>query len=166
MRGTLFLAFNWFLFCLNLVSDDQSLLGEIEGCAHYAILDEKERNYEFETLPFGPAWCDKPLKKNRKTNSKWQGERWYRFIPPSGTKIPEQPPSSHHCGTSVSGRIRGSHPTNLGEIVTRTVCFQSGSDICWNEQSLWTEIKVKNCGEFFLYYLVDVKACFLGYCAK
>jgi hypothetical protein len=31
---------------------------------------------------------------------------------------------------------------------------------------LSTEIKVKNCGEFFLYYLVDVKACFLGYCAK
>ena len=33
---------------------------------------------------------------DRRTNNKWKGPRWYRFLEPAGTKISEQPPSSHH----------------------------------------------------------------------
>jgi hypothetical protein len=58
--------------------------------------------------------------------------------------------------------MQGSHPTSLGETVTRTVCFQSGSNTC----SYSREIKVRNCGQFFLYRLVDTYYCNLGYCAK
>ena len=56
-----------------------------------------------------------------------------------------------HCGTSATGRMQGSHPTSIGETVTRTFCFQHTSSTCqWS-----TVIKVRNCGQFFLYRLVN-----------
>ena len=133
------------------------------GCTDYKILDEKERNHHFKT-PESSWWCDK-TGVSYKRSPKWHGDNWYRFLPPAGTKIPEEAPTYQYCGTSASGWLQGSHPINLGETVIRTVCFVwSASKTC--HSSYTSQIKVRNCGQFFLYNLVDVKACNLGYCAK
>ena len=80
----------------------------------------------------------------------------------AGTRIAEEAPGFRYCGTHVSGWMQGLHPTSLGETVTRTVCFQWTSYTCY-----WSsEIKVRNCGQFFLYRLVDTPGCNFGYCAK
>ena len=87
----------------------------------------------------------------------------YRFLPPAGTRIAEEAPGYAYCGTIGTGWMQGSHPTSLGETVTRTVCFQGSSSLpCWRS----TEIKVRNCGQYFLYRLVDTPICYLGYCAN
>lgn len=148
---------------LNIGLADQALLGQL-ACVDYKILDEKERNYQFNT-PSGSWWCDRTGVSNKRS-PKWHGEGWYRFLPPAGTKIVEDNfgrEPSDHCGASTAGYMQGTHPTNSGETVERTVCFQSGYT-CYSAWS--TKIKVRNCGNFFLYNLVDVKHCHLGYCAK
>ena len=131
---------------------------EIVGCNDYKILNEAERNHQVKTS--GSSWCDQT--GHSYTNSQWHGDDWYRFLSPAGTRIAEEAPGIHYCGTAITGWMQGSHPTSLGETVTRTVCFQSGSNPChWS-----SEIKVRNCGQFFLYRLVDTSYCDAGYCAK
>ena len=46
------------------------------------------------------------------------------------------------------------------EIVTRTVCFSSDGYTCYVE----TEIQVRHCGAYFLYYLPDI-SLFGRYCS-
>jgi len=106
----------------------------------------------------GTSWCDNF--GNSYTNPQWHGDDWYRFISPAGTRIAEEAPGTDYCGTYVTGWMQGSHPTSLGETVTRTVCFQSGSTCQYS-----TVIKVRNCRQYFLYRLVDTPHCNLGYCA-
>ena len=132
------------------------------GCNDYKILNETERNYQFKT-PQGSWWCDKTGYSS--TNPQWHGDDWYKFLPPAGTRIAEEAPGWQYCGTTGSGWMQGSHPTSLGETVTRTVCFHYGSG--QNAKCKWSsEIKVRNCGQFYLYRLVDTPLCYLGYCAK
>ena len=129
------------------------------GCNDYKILNEYKRNHQFKTS--GGSWCDNTGSSGKKS-PQWHGDDWYRFLSPAGTRIASSPPGQDYCGTSASGWMQGSHPTSLGETVTRTVCFQYGYDTCnWS-----TEIKVRNCGQFFLYHLVDTPACHAGYCAN
>ena len=56
----------------------------------------------------------------------------------------------NHCNTNVPGWLNGSHPQNEDEgAVMRTVCFHWKKDCChWK-----TQIKVRKCGGFYLYYL-------------
>ena len=128
------------------------------GCNDYKILNEYQRNHQVKTS--GGSSCDKTGLSY--TNSQWHGDDWHRFLPPAGTRIAEEAPGIKCCGTAVTGWMQGSHPTSLGETVTRTVCFQFGSDTCYRS----TQIKVRNCGQFFLYRLVDTPVCTAGYCAK
>ena len=133
------------------------------GCFEYKILNEKERNHMFTTLS-GTYWCD-GNKRPSKKSSQWLGPGWYRMMAPAGTKIPDVAQGTHKCGTGASGWMQGSHPVNNLEVVTRKVCFshQSGS----SSPCTWTsEIKVKNCISYFLYYLVDTPICNIGYCAQ
>ena len=132
------------------------------GCNDYKILNEYQRNHQFKT-PSGSWWCDDiGWSGNVNKSPQWHGDDWYRFLPPAGTRIAEEAPGEKYCGTYATGWMQGSHPTSLGETVTRTVCFQWDSSTCqWS-----TEIKVRNCGQYFLYRLVDTPGCYMGYCAK
>ena len=76
----------------------------------------------------------------------------------SGTKLVETNVAVQHCGTYGTGWLLGGHPT-LGEgVVDRTVKF--------NWKSYTADIKVVNCNTHFVYYLVDVPVCSLGYCTE
>ena len=130
------------------------------GCNDYKILNEAERNHQFKT-PSGTYRCDNTGNSWWKKSPQWHGTDWYRFVSPAGTRIAEEAPGIQYCGTYHSGWMQGSHPTSLGETVTRTMCFQLGSTCQYS-----TVIKVRNCGQFFLYRLVDTPLCYLGYCAK
>ena len=114
------------------------------GCNDYKILNETERNHQFKT-PSGSSWCD-DTGYTYKKSLQWHRDDWYKFLPPARTRIAEEAPGTFYCGTAGSGWMQGSHPTSLGDTVTQTVCFQWTSNTCWGS----TEIKVRNCGQFFL----------------
>ena len=78
----------------------------------------------------------------------------------AGTKIPENPVPNEHCHTHTTGWLNGEHPTVVGETVDREVCFHLYGDTCWRH----TEIQIKHCGDFFLYYLWNTPGCNLRYC--
>ena len=80
----------------------------------------------------------------------WKGAGWYRITGGAGTKLADFPVTKKHCGTYVSGWMRGGHPTVFQGEVTRTV---------WN-----IRIKVINCNTHYVYYLEEVPHCVLGYC--
>ena len=76
----------------------------------------------------------------------------------------DTPPSndtSYPCGGYKGGWVKGTHPTNVGDIVKRNVCFTNklGSTNCydnyWTYHYLRNTILIKNCGEYFVYYLTD-----------
>ena len=108
----------------------------------------------------GPQYCDKT--NNLKSSPDWKGPGWYRMKNPAGLQLSEEPIEPYHCGTSATGWLNGPHPTQLGQTVGMQVCFNGGGSECQ-----WiTSIQVKNCGNFFLYYLEDAPYCPLRYCAK
>ena len=121
------------------------------------MLDEKERNHKVKTT--NGYWGDNRL------HDKWLGPGWYRMLPPAGTRIPEQHAGYPYCGTSASGYLKGSHSNiNPGQTVSRTVCFDGSIPSC----AYSTQIKVRNCGNYFLYYLVNTTPAMynIGYCAQ
>jgi len=139
----------------NEVASDEAIL-KIWGCTGYKILDEKERNYQFQTS--GSYRCD-----GSSNHHKWAGNNWYRFIEPAGTQLPESPVDSFHCGTHVAGWLQGSHPMTPGKTVDRKACFKFTSSNSCN----WSVgIKIRHCGNYFLYHLKNTPTCNLGYCAK
>ena len=54
--------------------------------------------------------------------------------------------------TLAPGWLNGTHPTISEETVDRRVCFNFNGDFC----KIHTDIQIKNCGSYFLYYLKDV----------
>ena len=64
------------------------------------------------------------------------------------------------CQSGMSGWLNGTHPLIAGDLVTRTVCFARYRKTC----SQKIEIQVRNCGDFFVYYLPNVKKCTMRYC--
>ena len=127
------------------------------GCLQYNILNEKERNHMFKTQS-GQYWCDgvDPIRKVA-NGLVPVGTEWWLQQEQKYQKLLKVPTNAEH--------VQGSHPVNNLEVVTRKVCFsyQSGS----SSPCTWTsEIKVKNCITYFLYYLVDTPICNIGYCAQ
>ena len=127
--------------------------------------DYKKYNGANSNLTF----CDRPHSA-RPMSPSWKGAGWYRFQAPAGTRMPESPPEFSHytegfCGTHYTGWLNGHHPTNLGELVEREVCFKTGgSENC--RSSLKRTTKIRHCGSYFVYYLPEVSGCSVRYCAE
>ena len=83
------------------------------------------------------------------------------MMPPAGTMIPEKVVPTGMCGTHAPGWMNGVHPTTLGEEVEREICFNWSGNNCSNSKN----IKVTNCGDYYVYKLVSSGACSLRYCA-
>ena len=116
------------------------------GCdeKNYELLNDPKRNRE-HSGSYALSTCD------QNPSGDWKGKAWYRFVEPAGTILADSLVPWNHCGGRAVGWLNGTLPTNLdlGEIITRTVCFRWGGAHCF-----WTvNVKIKQCNEFFLYEL-------------
>ena len=133
------------------------------------ILNENTRNVNYRRRG-GSAIGDESRRYcGRNKSPSWKGARWYRFMAPAGTRIPEKLPSYSSdfdgvCATYHPGWLNGHHPKKAGEVVNRTVCFKSsGSGNCGGGRM---SVRIRNCGSYFVYYLVNVPGCYRRYCAE
>lgn len=86
---------------------------------------------------------------------------WHSFNYTLGGIMPETCPSIHRCGTLAPGWLNGSHPSVVGQRVSRTVCFNWAGNCCSDQ----TTIEVINCGLHYVYNLPNAPRCKLTYCA-
>ena len=74
--------------------------------------------------------------------------------------MPTQCVPVNRCGTSAPGWLTGGHPSVGQGAVQRRVCFHwSGSCCRWS-----LNIRVQNCGAFFVYELSRPPTCNLRFC--
>ena len=72
------------------------------------------------------------------------------------------------CGTTIPIWLNGTHPTNKDEEKVAMACANlhiesPGSERYCCEKHL--NIVVKNCGDYFVYYLFPAHTCPVAYCA-
>ena len=71
------------------------------------------------------------------------------------------------CNTVAPGWLNGAHPEVTDGNVTRKVCFSFGAGQCCDRK---TEIQVRNCSEYIVYYLHSTPfhggAIVLRYCGS
>lgn len=90
------------------------------------------------------------------------GNLWYRFLGAAGNAMPTSCVPVRRCGTHAPGWMVGSHPSLRYSLVTRKVCYHwSGSCCRWSNN-----IKVRNCGGFYVYQLPKTPVCWLRYCGN
>ncbi|EDO46575.1 predicted protein [Nematostella vectensis] len=90
------------------------------------------------------------------------GNLWYRFLGAAGNAMPTSCVPVRRCGTHAPGWMVGSHPSLRNSLVTRKVCYHwSGSCCRWSNN-----IKVRNCGGFYVYQLPKTPVCMLRYCGR
>ena len=73
---------------------------------------------------------------------------WFRFQGDAGLMMTTSCPPKDRCNTAEPGWLKGLHHDVNDGIVTRQVCFSYSSCCLWA-----TNIQVRNCGDFFLYFL-------------
>ena len=78
---------------------------------------------------------------------------WYRFQGAAGRRMASSCPPVYSCNTKAPGWLNGVHPAEADGQVTRQVCFSWGSDCCQGT----IDIKVRNCGSFYVYYLLTYR---------
>jgi len=89
-------------------------------------------------------------------------KKWYRITGAAGTAMPTKCVAMNHCGTHAPGWLSGSHPTQAQGMVTRKVCYHWNNKCC-----LWSNnIRVRNCGGFYVYELSRTPHCHLRYCGN
>ena len=136
-----------------------------DSCDDYFVLNDPTRNSEY----LGEAYCDQlgysyaspDLLGYSYASPGWQGAAWYRMAEPAGTTIPEEPVDINHCNTHVPGWLNGHHPATAGETINGKVCFNDGWNTCYHE----TQIQIKHCTSYYLYYLVEAPNRFSRYCS-
>ncbi|CAH3145347.1 unnamed protein product [Porites evermanni] len=79
---------------------------------------------------------------------------WYRFKGVEGTRMPTSCPPKYKCNTNAPGWLKGGHLSVEYGQVTRKACFHR-SNCC----SLSTNIKVRNCGSYYVQHLKSTGNC-------
>ena len=126
------------------------------GCDDYNVLNDSTRKTSFYSEESKDRTCDN-IQIAQRLSPDWKGEGWYRVIEPAGTKLADTLLNDNHCGTVGARYVQGSHPTNFGETVFTKACYRKH---CEQPQ----DIKIRNCGKYFLYYLPETSSCWQGYC--
>ena len=86
---------------------------------------------------------------------------WYRFQGAAGTRMAFSCPPVYRCNTNAPGWLNGIHPTVADGQVTRQVCFHWTGGCCQGT----VNIKVRNCGSYYVYYLLKFKGV-IRYCSS
>ena len=112
----------------------------VDGCHNYTVLSEADRaqghivinasNYKWDDVDLVPGW--------------------YRFQGAAGDRMADKCVPQDHCGTQNPSWLSGAHPTIAEGVVTRGVCVSSSYFCC----SWKPNIRIKNCGAYFVYELV------------
>ena len=119
-------------------------------CKDYKVLNTSNRHVGFTGQV--PIKCD----------HRSLIEGWYRFTGAAGDRMATTCPNIRRCGTNVPGWMSGSHPSVANGEVTRKVCYHWSNNCCqWSNN-----IKVKNCGGFYVYKLQKTPLCSLRYCGE
>ncbi|XP_073252207.1 uncharacterized protein [Porites lutea] len=128
--------------------DGKNCQHPVSECQNYGSLNSGDRKI---TYPNYQGYCDSAI-----------GPGWFRFEGSAGTRMPTSCPPTYRCNTYATGWLNGGHPTVADGQVSRTACFQWSGNCC-----LWsTNIKVRNCGSYYVYYLSGTAGghCNLRYC--
>lgn len=136
---------SFFRICIvHLLGFPYSLSSE---CLNYKTLNEADRKVTYVTS--GTVKCDRQV-----------GPGWFRFQGAAGNKMAPSCPTINRCGTHATGWLNGGHPSTADGQASRKVCFHWSENCCnWS-----TNIKVTNCGSYYVYYLHRTPACNLRYC--
>ena len=124
----------------------------LDGCKYYQVLSDKTRLNTYSD--WSSNRCDNNL------------NGWYRFMADAGNRMANSCPaqygrSRYFCGAYWQGWLYNSHPYEYEGEVYRTVCFsRSYSCSCEYQRS----IKVRNCGNYYVYKLEGVPNCDQRYC--
>jgi len=80
-----------------------------------------------------------------------------------GTKMADKCVDVFHCGTNAPGWLLGGHPTNASQqAVWKTVCFSWDNNCCYFKG----HIQVRECKDFFVYHLKELRVKYLRYCGN
>ena len=74
--------------------------------------------------------------------------------------MPESCVPMYLCGTFATGWLNGKHPTVREGVVSRQVCFHFRDDCCFHTRN----IRIRNCGGFYVYELKAALDCPARYC--
>jgi len=124
----------------------------VDGCNNYTVLSEADRAQGHLVINASNYRCDR--------DDLVPG--WYRFQGAAGDRMADTCVPERHCGTHYPGWLSGAHPTVAEGVVTRSVC-SSYSNICCN---WYQNIRIKNCGEYFVYELPRTYYCPARYCGN
>ena len=124
----------------------------VDGCNDYTVLSEADRAQGHLVINASNYKCDR--------DDLVPG--WYRFQGAAGDRMADTCVPERHCGTRYPGWLSGAHPTVAEGVVTRSVC-SSYSNICCN---WYQNIRIKNCGEYFVYELPGTYYCPARYCGN
>ena len=115
----------------------------------------------YTTLSDGDRAKGSPMKKLKCDQSSLP-DKWYRFTGAAGTAMPTKCVAKNHCGTHAPGWLSGAHPTIKYQVVTSKVCYHWSNNCCnWSNN-----IRVRNCGSFYVYKLARTPHCHLRYCGN
>ena len=126
-----------------------------DGCQNYTVLSDPTRAVSY--VGSGNLQCDMTLQAN-----------WYRFVGQAGDRMLNYCPSDagmrYRCQTMLAGWLNGQHPRVQDGEVTRTVCYSYyfHYGCChWSNN-----VKVKNCGNYYVYRLIGTPHCDFRYCGN
>ena len=139
------------LFFLVSFVSTQPICNECCNQTGYTELNEPRRSIKSVWQRGQTPLCDRRLRRG-----------WYRFTSFGGTKMPETAVKDSRCGTHDPVWLSDSpHPTTAQGIVTGKACITSFGDTC----SDFLYIHIKNCGDYYVYYLKPLYYCASAYCA-
>ncbi|XP_054652476.1 uncharacterized protein LOC129192445 isoform X4 [Dunckerocampus dactyliophorus] len=126
-----------------------------DPCENYVELKDDWRAIETPPLTNN---CDEHIER----------KGWVRlFLGGRSAHIPEHCVGPLRCGTGAPMWMAGQHPTQLGELVPRTVCSSFYGGCCIHQNKT---IHVKLCSNadsiFYVYKLVKPPGCNYAYCAE
>ena len=126
---------------------------EITGaCRHYKVLSDDSRFHSY--INTNKTRCDNNL------------NGWYRLMYNAGNRMLDTCPSLKsgslfQCGADWQGWLNGTQPEENEKEVNRTVCFSRYNN-CTCDYS--KAIKVRNCGQYYVYLLNGEPKCNQRYC--
>lgn len=136
-----------------LCSISSRYCGDASECIDYKALNQSDR--AMGNADQSNVKCDR-----REPDNIVSG--WYRMTGDSGDQIPESCVPERRCGTSSPGWLNGTHPAVEEGVVIQRVCYHWSGRCCNWENT----IKIRNCGDYFVYHLINPPDCSLRYCGN